>query len=127
MALKPAQQKFLDELLNPAHRSIEAAAQAAGVPRRTAYTWLERADFRVALDAAEGQNVDAVARRSVSALTHCEGLYLTMMADKTKPDAIRLRAAQLLSDLALRLWEARNLERRIAQLESATNDDWIQA
>lgn len=118
MALKPAQQKFLDELLNPAHRSIEAAAAAAGVPRRTAYTWLERADFRVALDAAEGQNVDAVARRSVAALTHCEGLYLTMLADKSKPDAIRLRAAQLLSDLALRLWEARNVDRRLSDMEA---------
>ena len=127
MALKPAQVRLLDELMNPAHRSIEAAAEAAGVPRRTAYTWLERADMRAALDAAQGHTIDGVARRTVGALGHCEAVYLSMMADKNQPAAIRLRAAQLLADLALRLWEARNIERRIAQLESATSDDWIQA
>lgn len=118
MALKAAQQKLLDELLNPAHRSIEAAAKAAGVPRRTAYKWLERADFRVELDAAQGQELDSVARRTVAALGHCEAVYLSMMADKSKPDAIRLRAAQLLADLAMRLWEARNVERRLSDMEA---------
>ena len=119
MALKAAQQKLLDELLNPTHRSIEAAAKAAGVPRRTAYKWLARADFKAELDAAQGQELDAVARRTVSALGHCEAVYLSMLADKTQPPGIRLRAAQLLADLALRLWEARNLDRRISELEAA--------
>lgn len=119
MALKPAQVRLLDELMKPEHRSIEAAAAAAGVPRRTAYTWLERADMRAALDDAQGQALDGVARRTVSALGHCEAVYLSMMADRSKPDAIRLRAAQLLADLALRLWEARNIERRLADMEAA--------
>lgn len=117
MALKPAQVKLLDELLNPAHGSIESAAEAAGVPRRTAYTWLERADFRIALDQAEGRTIDGIARRTVSSLTEAERLYTTFVADESRDDAIRLKAAQQLTDLALRLWEARHVSRRLDELE----------
>ena len=117
MALKPAQVKLLDELLNPAHGSIEAAAEAAGVARRTAYTWLERADFRIELDQAEGRTIDGIARRTVSSLTEAERLYTTFVADESRDDSIRLKAAQQLTDLALRLWEARHVLRRLDELE----------
>lgn len=131
MALKPVQRRLVEELLNPAHRSIAAAAAAAGVPYRTAQNWLGSPFFRAALDAAEGDNLDSVARRTVSALTDVESLYTDMMADESKPDAIRLKAAQNLEGLALKLWEARHLLRRIENLERTTGvdngDDWLTA
>lgn len=111
------QAELIDALLNPSHRSIDAAAKAAGVPRRTVYRWLADPAFRARLNDAQGQELDAVARRTVGALGHCEAVYLSMMADETQPPGIRLRAAQLLADLALRLWEARNVERRLADME----------
>ena len=127
MALKPAQTKLLQAILDPANRSLGDAATAAGVPYRTAQTWMNRPDFRAELDRIEGDALDGVARRTVTDLDDVESLYSTMLNDESKPDHVRLRAAQLLADLALRLWEARNLERRVRQLESATSDDWIQA
>lgn len=117
------QAQLIDQLMNPTHRSVDAAAKAAGVPRRTAYNWLADPEFRARLDDAQGQALDGVARRTVTALGHCENLYMEMMADKTQPAGIRLRAAQLLTELALRLWEARNLDRRISQLEAAHETD----
>lgn len=117
MALKPAQVKLLDELLDPAHGSIEAAAEAAGVPRRTAYTWLERADFRISLDQSEGRTIDGIARRTVASLADAERLYTAFVADEGRDDSIRLKAAQQLTDLALRLWEARHVLRRLEDLE----------
>ena len=127
MALKPAQTKLLQAILDPANRTLGDAAKAAGVPHRTAQTWMNRPDFRAELDRIEGDALDGVARRTVTDLDDVESLYSTMLNDESKPDHVRLRAAQLLADLALRLWEARNLERRVRQLESATSDDWIQA
>ena len=119
MALKPAQTKLLQAILDPANRTLGDAAKAAGVPHRTAQTWMNRPDFRAELDRIEGDALDGVARRTVNDLNDVEDLYSTIVKDKSKPDHVRLRAAQLLADLALKLWEARNLDRRISELEAA--------
>ena len=61
MALKPAQTKLLQAILDPANRSLGDAAKAAGVPHRTAQTWMNRPDFRAELDRIEGDALDGVA------------------------------------------------------------------
>ena len=116
--MKPAQTKLLQAILDPANRSLGDAAKAAGVPHRTAQTWMNRPDFRAELDRIEGDALDGVARRTVTDLDDVESLYSTMLKDESKPDHVRLRAAQLLADLALRLWEARNIDRRLSDMEA---------
>ena len=68
-------------------------------------------------DQAEGRTIDGIARRTVSSLTEAERLYTTFVADESRDDSIRLKAAQQLTDLALRLWEARHVLRRLDELE----------
>ena len=118
MALTAAQLACVEALLNPEHRTIEAAGAAVGIPRRTAYRWLERPDIRNELDGAQGHALDAVARATVTDLADCAALYREILKEAGKPDAVRLRAAQLLADLALRLWEARNIDRRLSDMEA---------
>lgn len=117
MALKPAQQAFQKELLSPGHRSIEAAAKAAGVPIRTAFRWLVLPEFRAAIDQAESEAIDATGRRLVGSLKDVEAVYLAVMEDESQPAAVRLRAASELFNMCMRLLEARNFERRLAELE----------
>lgn len=118
MALKPAQQALQRELLNPAHRSIESAANAAGVPTRTAFRWLTLPEFRAAIDQTESEAIDATGRRLVGSLADVETVYRTIMNDESQPAAVRLRAASELFNMAMRLLEARNIERRLAELEA---------
>lgn len=118
MTLKPAQQAFQKELLNPGHRSIEAAAAACNVPRRTAYRWLMLPEFRAAIDKAEGEAIDATGRRLVGSLQEIDAVYLAIMQDESQPAMVRLRAASALFDMCMRLLEARNVERRLAELEA---------
>ena len=117
MALKPAQQALQRELLNPGHRSIDAAAKAAGVPRRTAHRWLMLPEFRAAIDQAESEAIDATGRRLVGSLQDVEAVYLAVMQDESQPAVVRLRAASELFNMCMRLLEARNVERRLAELE----------
>ena len=112
---------FIDELMKPENRSIEAAAKAAGVSRSSAYRMLGDVAFRAKLDAAEGEMLDSIARRTVTALGDCELVLLAFVRDARREDAIRLRAAQQLVDLAMRLWEARHLERRLQAIEDTLN------
>lgn len=118
MALKVAQQAFQRELLNPAHRSIESAATAAGVPTRTAFRWLTLPEFRAAIDQTESEAIDATGRRLVGSLADVETVYRTIMTDESQPAAVRLRAASELFNMAMRLLEARNVDRRLAELEA---------
>lgn len=116
--LTPAQKRFLVELLNPAHRGVEAAAKACSVPPRTAWGWMRRADFRAELDARQGEQLDEAARRLVSRLELSENVFLQVMGDKTQPAGVRVRAASELANLALRLFEARNITARLLALEA---------
>ena len=118
-ALTPAQIRAVEALLDPANRTDEAAAAAAGVSRRSLSRWMGDPAFHAALDHATDAQIEGVARRLTSYLQHVDRLLVSIMADASYPPAVRLRAAMVLADLALRLIEGRQLRRRVEALEAA--------
>jgi hypothetical protein len=109
----------VQELLNPANRTLGAAAQAAGISEKTLRRLRRDPEFGQLLDQATAAVVDEVAGRVVGSLPRAETVFLQMMIDPAQSPGIRLRAAEGLVELAFRLFELRNLERRISALEGA--------
>jgi hypothetical protein len=115
--LTPAQMRFLVAILE--ERTIEAACRKTNTPRRTGDRWRALPEFRAELERREGDLLDTLAARLMQALPAVEAVFVQVMADKAQPPGVRVRAASELAALALRLFEARNLDRRLTALEAA--------
>ena len=100
-------------------RTIQDAAQAAGVGERTLYRWLEDPIFARELNKAEGNLIkSAVAALVGDMLQNFD--VIKMIRDNTQAaDGVRLRAASILDSSLLRWKEMDDLEERIARLEEA--------
>jgi len=113
--LTPVQRRAIRALLTT--RTAAEAATTAGVSERTLYRWLQDANFRAALLAAEGELIDGATRRLLQlqdgAIDVLDGLLVA------QGDNVRLRAAQVVLDHLLRLRELRDIETRLQNLEQA--------
>lgn len=116
--LTPAQMRFLVAILE--ERTIEAACRKTDTPRRTGDRWRMLPEFKAELDRREGELLDTLAARLMQTLPAVEAVFVQVMADKGQPPGVRVRAASELAGLALRLFEARNLDRRLTALEQAS-------
>ena len=98
--------------------TVRDAARSAGVSERTAHRRLEDAAFarRVAEARAEliAQAVGTLADASTVAASTLRGLL------KAESESVRLGAARSILELAVKLRESEELERRIAALEEQT-------
>ena len=115
--LTAAQLRFLAALLE--ERTIEAACRKTDTPRRTGDRWRSLPQFREELDRRQSDVLDELAARMLASLPHVEVFLLGVMADKAQPVGARLRAAGEYKDMTLRLFEQRNIERRLLALEAA--------
>ena len=117
MALTPRQVKAVAALLDPANRSNEAAAAAAGVGKRTLQDYLSDPDFQAELQAAQSAMIGEATRRltslcglAVDALAECLGPYTN---EKTA-----MTAAVAVLDRVLKFKELAEFEQRLAALEA---------
>ena len=117
MALTPRQVKAVAALLDPANRSNEAAAAAAGVGKRTLQDYLSDPDFQAELQAAQSAMIGEATRRltslcglAVDALAECLGPYTN---EKTA-----MQAATIVLDRVLKFKELADFEQRLAALEA---------
>ena len=96
--------------------TTEAAAQAAGIAKRTLYRWLELPAFRDALKAAEGLAIDNAARRLAGGMDAA----LTTLSELTtgaESEAVKRAAAAEWINQTLKIQELRNLEERLTKIE----------
>ena len=117
MALTPRQVKAVAALLDPANRSNEAAAAAAGVGKRTLQDYLSDPDFQAELQAAQSAMIGAATMR----LTALAGLAVDALADNLDEytnDKQKLVAAVAVLDRVLKWRETLDFEQRLAALES---------
>ena len=120
MALNPRQVKAVAALLDPANRSNDAAAVAAGVGKRTLQDWLASdTDFQAALQAAQSAMIGAATMRmtalcglAVDALAECLGPYTN---EKTA-----MQAATIVLDRVLRFVELTTLELSLIHISEPT-------
>lgn len=102
-------------------RSVDDAAQLAGVTRRTIFRWLEDPAFRAQLTQAEGDLIDQAARRLLAG----QGRALDVLEDvlvNAPRDSDRRLAAVALLDLLLRWREVRTLDDRVSRLERIVDE-----
>jgi len=118
--LTAAQMRFLVALLE--ERTIEAACRKTDTPRRTGDRWRALPQFREELDRRQSDVLDELAARMLASLPHVEHFFLSIVADKAQPVGARIRAASEYKDMTLRLFEQRNVERRLTALEAARGD-----
>jgi DNA mismatch repair ATPase MutS len=117
--LTPKQHKALAALLS--EPTVTAAAAKVGIGERTLHTWLREPAFDAAYTALRH---DAVGL-AVGRLQHATGSAVDALIevldtkDAPAPAAVRVSAAKVIIEYALRFRELDELESRIAQLEQA--------
>lgn len=110
------QAKALDALLDGAN--VQTAATLAGVNRKTLSRWLSYdLDFWKAYQKHSQGALQLAARRLTNKLDGAVELLGDVMEDEDAPAGVRLRAAQLVVDGALRLLESADFAERLAALE----------
>lgn len=114
---KTRQSRMIAALLDPAHKTQDAACKAAGVPQRTLQNWLLEEDFQDALRQAESLLVDHAARRLLALTDGAIGALAEELSPYSKPQH-SLRAAELVLSHVLKWRELQDLEARIAALEA---------
>src|SRR5205814_9959977 len=97
---------------------VEAAGQAAGVRKRTAYRRLEDPSFWQRLQQVRGEMVQRTSGMLTAAAGEGVKALLALVKEGTPP-AVRLGAARALLELGMKLRQQADLEQRIAALEAA--------
>ncbi|MGO9275073.1 MAG: phBC6A51 family helix-turn-helix protein [Terriglobia bacterium] len=113
--LRPKQEEAILALLT--NRSVEDAARAVKIGRRTLYRWLSEPEFdqayRKARRTAFGQGTARLQQSSNAAVS----TVLKVMVDQGTPASTKLRAADLVLTHAAKAIE--DIEARVAELERA--------
>lgn len=123
--LTPKQTRAIAALLIA--KDVASAAKEAGLGERTLHTWLDEPAFRAALKEAEGQAIEAAVRRLSGTSQYAVGVMLSVMADKSVPASVRLRAAQNVLEQMVKLKQFADLEERVVALEAALQADALTA
>ena len=116
--LEPKKEAAILSLLSS--RSIEEAAQVAGVDPRTLYRWMKEpafdAEYRTAKRAAYSQALARLHQMASAAVS----TIAKIMVDQNAPASIRLRAADSVLAHVETGIELQDVEARVAELERAT-------
>lgn len=114
--LTPSQAKAITALLET--RTIEQAAERAGVGARTLYRWLAEDDlFNTTLRHAEGLVITHTVRGLLRLNQRAVQVLEEVLNDEEISDSVRLRAATATLETTLKLRELRNVEERLSDLE----------
>lgn len=114
--LTAKQVKALEALLDG--DNVQTAAARAGVNRKTLGRWLTEPLFWELYQVNSRRALELAARRLTGKLDGAVELLGAVMDDSDAPPGVRLRAAQLALDNALRLLEAVDIQERLAALEA---------
>jgi len=114
-ALTPRQLRILRALLTK--NTVTAAAAVAGVGESTVYRTLSDPVFRAALAQAEGEAVAAAGRRLATLAENALDTVAAVMSNPQAPDAVRVRAAEVVLAHLLKYREIVTFENRLTDLE----------
>ena len=113
--LSARQGRFVSALMTTP--SIEAAAKAAGIGRRTAFRYLANPGVKSALSRALDDAMGAATRRAVQAMSGALETLEAVHADGEAPTGARVSAARVILEAGPKLREALDLAQRVAELE----------
>ena len=101
--------------------TIAAAAQKAGIGRKTMYSYMAEPAFQTALQQQQSQLLQGAVAR-LAALLHKSLDVVSLDMEPAVDDALRLRAAGLVLRHIASLLTFADLERRIMELEALHNE-----
>jgi hypothetical protein len=117
--LTSAQLRALEALMTSA--TVQDAAEAAGVGRRTLHRWLETEPFRAALRQLETEALQGVSRRlSTLAAQSIDVLQDVLTSDESRP-VDKLQAAKIVLTSVTPLKELADFGPRLEDLECRVN------
>lgn len=102
-----------------AEPTIRKAAAAAEVPERTLYTWLKEPAFRAAYAAMRREAVGQAVARLQGFTSDAAGALQEVLSDKKAPAAVRVQAARVVLEFAIKAVELDDLQQRLDALEAA--------
>jgi len=115
--LTAKQHKALEALLSGATKAD--AATIAGVHQKTLWRWMnEDVLFWDTLQNESRKTVFDSTRRLTAAMDTAVTVMVEVMEDTETPAAVRLRAAQVVTETALKLIETSDILRRLDELEA---------
>lgn len=103
--------------------SVRAAAQLAGVSEGTVRNRLADRDFRQKYDQMRGDLLQAASAGLLAKLDSATATLAALMNDSLTADSTRLNAADAILRHGLRYVSISEIERRIAALEAAAQED----
>jgi len=115
--LTPRQRRFCAALLTAP--SIEAAAEAAGIARRTAFNYLKLAHVKAEVRRLSDDTMKQAARRAVAAMGAALATLEEIHADAEAPAGARVSAARAILENAARLSGDIDVIERLEALEAA--------
>ena len=101
-------------LLKP---SIQQAAKYAGIGERTLLRWLKDDEFQKVYREARFHVVQQAITQIQDAARNAVKTLLEVLNNKKGPPAVRVRAASIIIDNAIKATEIDNLEARISDIE----------
>ena len=116
-ALSARQRRFCAAILTAP--SIEAAAEAAGIARRTAFVYLGKPHVRAAIRGAFDETMKQAMRQAVNAMAGALATLQEIHADAEAPAGARVSAARAILENAARLSGDIDILERIEALEAA--------
>jgi len=99
--------------------SVPAAAEAAGCSKQAIYNWLEKPEFRTALNEAQSEAIVRLSRVLINLGTEAVDTLGRVLRDEKTPPAVRVRAAEIVISNLLSLRENVEFENRLTDLEAA--------
>lgn len=97
--------------------TVPAAANAAGVSRKTIYKWLARAEFQAELNKAQSDAMEEINRALISLGLDAVDTLAVAMRDESNPPSIRIRAADIIFNRIAVITDLVDFENRLAALE----------
>jgi transposase len=117
VTISPRKRRAIEALITA--KDTSAAAEAAGVSRRTLYRWMDEPAFKAGLNSAEAELEASARRELLSRQKKAIEIIEAVMLSNRPVEA--LRAAQTILDYSLR-YKDLDVERRLAELESEINE-----
>ena len=105
------------------HPTVAQAAVDCALSEATIYRWLANPAFRAALAQAEGEAVAAAGRKLVALAESALDTVAAVMTDPQAPDAVRVRAAEVVLNNLMKFREVIAFETRLADLEREVRGD----
>ena len=112
--ITPRQSIAIERLLNGG--TIQAAADAAGVSRKTVYKWIDQPLFQAAINNAQAEAMARLSRALIALGGSAVETLEETMSDKNQPAAVRVRAADIVTNRLLTMRESVEFEARLAEL-----------